>query len=239
VQAVLRPLEDCGPLVPVAPADGSFPLGATITVTGSVAEAAKADAIRGALAPAVGDRPIRVDVGVLNPELCTVLALLPPAPGDVSIALGFGDRAGPNLSGIYAVGDNPVIDVLVPADVTDGYLWVAVADVTGNLYNLLPNINRPEQALAGLGDGTGDVRRVRVAYSLGEQAADPRKLAFAVDPKFGKSVVIALHTDRPLFVELRPTTESVASFAEALDGVLGAGAVKILSIATQFIDSRG
>jgi hypothetical protein len=152
------------------------------------------------------------------------------------VALGFGDRDEPNLSGVYAVGDNPVIDVLVPGGLT-GYLWVAVADVTGNLYNVLPNINRPEHALSAL--GAGGVRRVRVAYGLGEAAAEPGRLAFKVDPTFGKSVVVVLVTDRPLFGELRPTTESVASFAEALEAVLAGGSVKILSIATQFIDSRG
>jgi hypothetical protein len=80
---------------------------------------------------------------------------------------------------------------------------------------------------------------VRVAYGLGEAAAEPGRLAFKVDPTFGKSVVVVLVTDRPLFGELRPTTESVASFAEALEAVLAAGSVKILSITTQFIDSRG
>ena len=84
------------------------------------------------------------------------------------------------------------------------------------------------------------MRRIRVAYSLAEAAADPERLAFTVDDTFGKSVVIVFHTDRPLFDELRPTTESVAGFAEEL----GAGArrrarCEILSIATQFIDSRG
>ena len=179
-------------------------------------------------------------MAVLNPELCTVLALLPPVPpGPMSIALGFGDREEPNLSGIYAVGDNPVIDVLVPATLTEGYLWVAVADVTGNLYNMLPNINRPEEALADLGAVTDGVRRIRVAHSQAEASEDPSRLAFAVDDTFGKSVVIAFQSARPLFSAPRPTTESVRAFAEALDEVLKRDEPGIVSIATQFINSRG
>ena len=239
VGALLAPLADCGPLAPHGPPEGDFPLGATVAVTGNVAERATIDAIRGALEPAIGDRALRADLAVLNPELCAVLRLMTASrSGPISIALGHGDREGPNLSGIYAIGDNPVIDVLVPADLAQGYLWVAIADVTGNLFNILPNIARPESALAALGEPGEGVRRVRVAYSEAEAAEEPGRLAFAIDDTFGKSLVIVFHTDRPLFEELRPTTESVAAFAEALDKVLQAGSVEILSIATQFINSR-
>ena len=74
---------------------------------------------------------------------------------------------------------------------------------------------------------------------MAETAADPSRLSFKVDETFGKSVVIAFYTDRPLFDELRPLQESVASFAKALDAVIAAGNVKILSVTKQFIDSRG
>ncbi len=240
LRALLAPLSDCGPLEPVAPPSGSFPLGAAVTVTGNVADRARIDAIRDALTAAIGDRSLQLTLSPLSPELCTVMALLPPAPpGAISVALGFGDRPDPNLSGTYAVGDNPVIDVLMPADVTDGYLWIAVADVSGNLYNVLPNMAHPDSRVADLGTSDGRIRRIRVAYSLAEQAADPSRLAFTVDDTFGKSVVVVFHTDRPLFEEMRPTTESVAGFAEELQRTLDAGQVKILSISTQFIDSRG
>ncbi|MGH3616091.1 MAG: hypothetical protein ACRDRK_26565 [Pseudonocardia sp.] len=169
-----------------------------------------------------------------------MLGLLPALPpGLASVALGFGQREGPNLSGIYAVGDNPVIDVLLPADEADGSLWVALADVTGDLYNLLPNINRPDSALADAATVADGMRRVRVAFSRAEAAEDPKRLWFTIDDTFGKSVVIVFLTDRPLFAELRPTTESVEGFAEDLAQVLQAGQVDIRSIATQFIDSRG
>jgi len=238
VRALVAPLADCGPLE-LPGAEGAYALGATVAVAGDVAERGTGDALRAALEPAVGDRSLRLDVAVLNPALCTVAALLPAGTGGaVSVALGEGGQGQPNLSGIYRVGENPTIDVLVPADLTDGFLWVAVADVGGNLFNLLPNIGRPESALAGLGEPGGGTRRIRVAYSLAEAAEVPGRPAFTIDETFGKSMVIVFHTDRPLFGELRPMTESAAAFAEALDAVLAGGSVRVLSTATQLIDSR-
>ena len=65
------------------------------------------------------------------------------------------------------------------------------------------------------------------------------EMAFTVDERFGKSAVIAFYSDLPLFDELRPSEESAASFVEELQRTLAAGKVKILSISTQFVDSRG
>jgi hypothetical protein len=240
VRALVAPLQDCGPLEPTDPGDGAYPLGATVTIRGDIADRGRQDAIQAAVAPAIGDRSLRLDLTTLNADLCTVLAHVPAAPGgSISVALGFGDREGPNLAGTYAVGDNPVIDILAPATLTEGYLWVALADVTGNNYNLLPNVNQPEQAIAALGTVEGGVRRIRVAYSAAESAADPRKPSFTVDPTFGRSVLIIFLSDRPLFDEVRPMTESVASFAKGIDDALAAGNVKILSVTKQFIESRG
>jgi hypothetical protein len=140
---------------------------------------------------------------------------------------------------VYRPGDNPVIDILMPAEPGDGYLWVVVADVTGNLYNLLPNLGRPQSAIAALGEVAGDVRRIRIAYSLADHDADPTKPAFTVDENFGRSLVIAFRSDRTLFDVLRPTTETIASFTGDLASVLKTGQVRLLSVATQVIDSRG
>ena len=136
------------------------------------------------------------------------------------------------------MGDNPVIDVLAPGTLDSGYLWVGIADVTGNLFNILPNIGRPDNALAAIGTLDGGVRDIRVAYSSAEAAADPGKLAFTVDDTFGKSLVIAMHTDAPLFAVMRPTTESVESFAQGLREVIAKGDVKVLSVTSRLIDTR-
>jgi eukaryotic-like serine/threonine-protein kinase len=239
VEDWLGPLETCGALSVAAPETGAFALGETVRVAGNVAAAGDGAAITAALGPRIGDRTLALDLGVLNPELCTVKRLLPDVPaGTFSIIFGYGDRDEPNMTGIYAVGDNPVIDILLPESVTEGHVWVAIADVTGNNFNVLPHIGAPEDAIARLGTVANGVRDIRVAYSVAERLGDPSRIAFTVDNTFGKSLVMVLHSDRPLFDTLRPIEESVESFAEDLTAVLESGQVEVLSIATRLIDSR-
>ena len=131
---------------------------------------------------------------------------------------GFGDRPDPNPAARYFVGENPVIDVVIPADVTGGNLWVSIVDVTGSVFHLLPNLNRPENDVVTLRAGqTGEVT-VRVAYSLAEATGTP-KMAFLVDDSImGKSKIVVLYAPQPVFDTLRPMSESVESFAAALAG---------------------
>ncbi|OAP34594.1 serine/threonine protein kinase [Sinorhizobium glycinis] len=239
LKPLLVPLETCGTLALLPPQTGTYPLGTMVSIRGNVASSKDVQAVQQALAPHIGDRELRFDATVLNSQLCVVQELLPDASqGPMTIVLGYGDRAEPNMSGIYSVGDNPVIDVLAPATLDEGYLWVAIADVTGNLFNILPNIKRPDHALADLGTVSEGMRTIRVAYPTAEGAVDPAKLSFAVDSTFGKSLIIVLQTNEPLFPELRPTTESTKSFAEDLRAVIAAGRVSVLSTATRLIDTR-
>ncbi|PDS29221.1 serine/threonine-protein kinase [Rhizobium phaseoli] len=239
LKSTIAPLETCGPLVVQPPEGANFPLGSTVAIRGNVAASGDVEALRQALTPRLGDRDLRFDTTVLNNQLCVVQSLLPDVPqGPMTIVLGYGDKSEPNMSGIYSVGDNPVIDVLAPATITNGYLWVAIADVTGNLFNVLPNIKRPDNALFGLGTVSNGMRTIRVAYSTADGATDPAKLSFAVDNTFGRSLIIAMQTDRPLFSQLRPTTESTKSFAEDLHAVIASGQVSILSMTTRLIDTR-
>ena len=131
-----------------------------------------------------------------------------------------------------------MIDLLAPATLT-GYLWVVIADLSDQVYHLLPNPALPENALANLGTVEGGVRRIRVAYSTAESEANPRLPHIVVDANFGRSVVIVFHTDHPLFDELRGLAESASSFAKGLDEALAAGNVRILSVTKRFIDSGG
>ena len=192
------------------------------------------------MAPALGDRSLRLDLTELNPALCTVLDAIPAAPGgSISVLLSAGGSTEPNLAGAYAPGENPVIDLIAPATLTEGYLWVVIADLSDQVYHLLPNPALPEHALAKLGAVEGGVRRIRVAYSTAEWEANPRLPHIEVDASFGRSVVIVFLTDRPLFDELRGLAESAASFAKGLDAALAAGNVRILSVAKRFIESGG
>ncbi|MEY9164615.1 hypothetical protein ABIE78_002734 [Sinorhizobium fredii] len=239
LKSLLVPLETCGPLLIPPPQAGTYPLGAVVSIRGNVASSKDIQAVQQALAPHLGDRELRVDTTVLNSQLCVVQELLPDArQGPMTIVLGYGDKSEPNMSGIYSVGDNPVIDVLAPATLDEGYLWVAIADVTGNLFNVLPNIKRPDHALSDLGTVSEGMRTIRVAYPTAEGAVDPAKLSFAVDSTFGRSLIIVMQTNQPLFPELRPTTESTKSFAEDLRAVIAAGNVSVLSMTTRLIDTR-
>jgi serine/threonine-protein kinase len=135
------------------------------------------------------------------------------------------------------VGENPVIDLVIPADVTDGFISVSIIDVSGNVYHLLPNMNRPENDVAVLRAGATGPFKLRIAYPLADNK-DPAKIAFLIDPTtLGKSKVIVLHSDKPLFAELRPTTESVGGYAAALKTAADAGTLQIRSLDSRILTS--
>lgn len=227
---VLGAAADCGPLHLQDPPAAGYALGDTITVVGRLANPEARVALFDSLVAVAGDRKVTVDAEVLNPNLCLVEAALPAAAsGGFGVRFGFGDRSEPNPAGRYIVGDNPVIDVIIPAGVEDGYLWISLLDVTGNVFHLLPNIGRSEFDIATLRAGVpGDVP-VRVAYDVAEAQGTP-KLAFLVDDTtLGKSKILVLHADTPIFDDIRPTTESAAGFAKALSDRELSGGLKGLT----------
>ncbi len=235
VREWLAPHASCGPLAVAEPEGGRFPLDATVSVTGQVAEADAAGRIKAAIAPRLGDRTLALRLDAMNPAFCEVAAALPEdAPQAGHFALAQGDGAA-NPTGIYSVGDNPVIDVVFPANL-EGHLWVGIADVGGNAYSLLPSQALPETRLARLGEVVGGMRTIRVAYPDAE--AGPGRLTFEVDDTFGKTLVIALVTDEPLFDPPLPSEQTVESLEKALRDRLAGGAVRILGRTTQEIDSR-
>lgn len=222
VQAVADLNADCGPVtVQDAPAQG---YGATdrIVVAGRLADNASRIRLFDALTAIAGGREVVIDAEVLNPALCLIETQLPTAPsGGFGVTFGFGDSADPNPSGRYFVGENPVIDVTMPAGVTGGYLYVSILDVSGNVFHLLPNDSRSDNAVSSLRAGqSGDVP-VRVAYGLAE-AQGTAKLAFTVDAtSLGKSKILVLHADQPLFPTMRTISEPAQSYADALAGLTG------------------
>ncbi len=217
VKQVLAAHADCGELSVANPLPTGFPADATVIIAGRVAEVASQVALNDALVAAVGPRKLRLEVEVLNPTLCTVDAALPNAPqGGFEMTFGFGDRPDANPTGRYFVGENPVIDVTIPADVTDGYLYVSALDVSGNVFHLLPNLNREDNSIATLRAGRSGAATVRVAYGI-EEAKASGALAFTVDDtSLGKTKLLIIHSKTPIFDALRPTTESAEGFAQAL-----------------------
>lgn len=236
VNALLDRLADCGPLAtPGVTAVGYGPQSA-IRVTGKVAETATRIGLYDALSAIAGERSVIVDVEVLNPTLCLIESNLPKAPiGGIGIDFIVGDRNEPNPSGRFFVGENPIIDILLPADVTDGYLTVSILDVSGNVYHLLPNLNRQENAVAALRDGQDGPVRVRVAYSV-DEAARNNRIGFTVDDSsLGKSKVIVLHSSTPLFDGMRPTSESASGYATALRDHVEDNRASILSLDSRIL----
>lgn len=239
VMTVLAQFADCGPLGLAGQPTEGFGLGERIDVTGKVGAAATRDRIAAALAAIAGDRPVVMGTEVLSPELCVIDAIMPAAqPGGFDIVFGYGDRPDTNPDGAYQVGENPTIDVVIPANAERGFLWVSIMDVTGNVYHLLPNINRPDNSLVQLRNGASGEVPVRVAYSISEALEDNSRLSFLIDETFGKSKIVVIHSAAPLFDQVRPTTESLASYSEALAEVVERGGATIYGLDRRIIESR-
>lgn len=231
----------CGPLTQTKAPGESYELGDTLAVAGSFGSAKQGGALQAALEQIAGDRKVRIDPILLNDVLCSVHDVMPILPpGGLSVWMGYGDTGQANPSGVFRVGDNPVVDVQLPEGVTDGYLWVVlINDTGGNVFNLLPNRAQVDHAVANVGTVAGGIRAVRVIHSLAEFRANPEVIAFTVTPQdVGRAEIIAILSTKPLFAVRRPRDESVASFAEALGQIAGEDPGNIIAIATRLLDSR-
>ncbi|MBY6058499.1 serine/threonine protein kinase [Leisingera daeponensis] len=238
VKSIMDTFADCGPLV----RDGNGHLegyGPTdpILISGRVASTATRLELFDALRALAHERQVVLDVEVLNYSLCVVEQHLPKAPPggtEVEFAVG-GTMVEPNPSGRFFVGENPVIDVVLPNHLTDGYLTVSILDVSGNVFHLLPNISREDNAVSSLRGGAPGEVPVRVAYSL-EESAENGGIAFKVDDStLGKSKVLVLHSAEPLFDGMRPTSESAVGFAEALKASYEADSSRIRSLDSRIL----
>jgi serine/threonine-protein kinase len=240
VLPVLAENADCGPLtLSDAPATG-WGLGAKLIVTGRMAEQGSRVRLAEALSRVIGDRSALLDVEILNGNLCKIEQALPRAGSrGFGVIFGFGDREDPNPAARYFLGENPAIDVLIPAEVTTGYLWVSIVDVTGSVFHLLPNVNRPDNQIATLRAGQDGAVLLRVAFGI-EEAKGTTKMAFIVDNSvLGKSKVVVLHSEDPVFESLRPISESTDSFAAALASQEeGAGMAEFFSIDARILTTE-
>ena len=239
VRGLVGGFEDCGPLH-VAPGSvgGGFGPEDTVTVTGRLAGSEARVRLFDALRGLAETRKISLDLEILNPSLCVVEGALPKAPaGKFDVNFSTGNDNTPNPSGRFFVGENPVIDVTIPASITSGYLTVSILDVSGNVFHLLPNISRQENSITDLREGRTGQISVRVAYTLAESALNGG-LAFRVDDStLGKSRILVLHSSEPLFAGLRPTSESAVGFAEALKENSANDANLILSMDSKILET--
>ena len=227
---LLEKFGDCGPLELRDPPALGYGTDATITVTGRLATTETRVGISDAIKAMAGDREVVLDVEMLNPALCLIDTNLPDAaPAGVEVVYGFADRSDPNPSARYFVGERPVIDVILPAEMVDGFVSVSMLDVSGNVFHLLPNVNRPENDVAALRAGATGPFSLRVVFP--KSSIDGSEIGFEVDASsLGKTKLIIIHSAAPLFAEFRPTTESAGGYAEALRRLADAGTLSVTSL---------
>ena len=236
----LAPFMLCGPLTPDKGPLQVYELGETITVTGAMATVEARDGLQAAVEPGIGDRKLRLDVTILNKDLCAVRKVLPPVgSGDAMIWFGDGRTGEVNLSGIFHAGDNPVVEVRVPAELAGLSLWVLVVDNTNQVFSLLPNERQPEHDIQAIGTVSDGTRRVRVLHGLDDVKAGKGIYSITVDPaNFGKSEIIAILSKTSLFGTRLPETLSVGGLADELADVIAKDPGNIVSIASRVIDAR-
>jgi serine/threonine-protein kinase len=234
LRAILGEFADCGPLALVEPPATGYGPGQAVAVTGSVAAPATREALRETLLAAASPRPVEIEAQVLNEALCKIEPHLPDAPpGGLTFRFSEGEAPGQEAGDTFLVGENPVIDVVLPADVTDGYLSVSFLDVSGNVFHLLPNLNRPDNAVASLREGRDGAVTVRLSYPLNE-AEGTGQLAFRVDDRaLGTSKIVAIRSTAPLFDSMRPTTESGPGYVQALTDGQRNGEARVTSLDTR------
>lgn len=209
---VLQRHTECGELRLRTPPESGYSPGETIWVEGNFATARQRVALNDAVQTAAPAQTISFAGEVLNATLCRIDRAQPNAPsGGVSIRYGFGDKPDSDPEGRYFVGENPVIDVILPASMTSGHLFVSALDVSGKVFHMLPNLLSPESDIAILRQGAARTFTLRVAHPLSD-AQQGDKLAFVVDDTaLGKSKIMAIHGREQVFNGLRPMTESAES----------------------------
>ncbi|WP_425093552.1 protein kinase domain-containing protein [Tropicimonas sp. S265A] len=239
LQADLDQLGTCGALRQDAGPGAVYQLGDRVTVRGYLAQARDAEVLRLTLADIVGDRDLTLDTTVLNEDVCAIRAVLPPMSTDFEISLINGETGVVSEDGVFRTGENPVVDVELPVALEEGYLWVMVVDNTGKVFHVLPNAYDNQQELSLLGAVEGDMRRIRVLWSLEEVGENANRLAVEViEGEYGKSEVIAILSREPLFQLRRPRDENIVSVAEALSSRLALREDLILGMSARTIESR-
>lgn len=210
----VQPFETCGRLQVSGGTGGVLGPNDAIKVQGYVAAPTDRTRIAGYFGQNAPGRALETDTQVVNQGVCNVLSALPnAADGGMSVDYSYGTKDGAVAGDTYLLGENPVIDIVLPAD-QSGYIHVAFADLAEQVFHLLPHQARTGNLLSEAGTVEGDKRRVRVAFPISE--ASIQQLGFKVVEPLGTNIVLAIVTQEPLFDELRPRAESNGAFVDAL-----------------------
>ncbi|MGF7212440.1 serine/threonine protein kinase [Skermanella aerolata] len=108
--------------------------------------------------------------------------------------------------GIYREGDFLILNVRMSSRF-DGYLNVAFLDAEGSVVHLFPTPRRQENHIKAGGT---------VVLGTRADQAKPGERYYPVESPFGRNMVIALATPRPLFTQPRSELEPAGPFLEQL-----------------------
>ncbi|GAA6178425.1 serine/threonine-protein kinase [Sulfitobacter pacificus] len=219
VEYLLAQYADCGPLTQASdPGPVGYGPEDAILISGALAGTATVDALQDAIEDIAEDRFVVIDAEVLNPTLCLVENYLPQAPAsEIEIVFTEGVSGANVPDGRFLVGQNPVIDLMIPESLTTGYISASILDVSGDVFHLLPNTGRPDNSVETLRQGRNGKVPLRVTFDMDNQERNEGELAFTIDASsLGKSKILVLHSYAPLFRQMRPRQESAVGFTEAL-----------------------
>ncbi|MBM1824563.1 serine/threonine protein kinase [Sulfitobacter geojensis] len=219
VEYLLAQYADCGPLKQASyPGPVGYGPEEAILISGTLAGASTVEALQEAIEDIADERFVVIDAEVLNPTLCLVENYLPQAPtSDIEIVFTEGIRGENVPDGRFLVGQNPVIDLMIPESLTTGYISTSILDVSGNVFHLLPNNGRSDNSVETLREGRNGKVPLRVTFDMDNLERNEGELAFTIDASsLGKSKILVLHSYAPLFRQMRPRQESAVGFTEAL-----------------------
>ena len=228
---------DCGPLTQIdRPGTVGYGPDDDILIQGTLASEENRASLQQLLEAEAEGRNVVLDTEVLNPSLCLVENYLPEVPkGGIDVVFRDG-ASGPEMPAAdYVVGQNPVIDVIIPEDMFTGYLSVSIVDVSGDVFHMLPNIGRPDNSVLTLRDFKDGKVPLRIAYGKDEDKPEGALAIEVDDSALGKSKILVIASEAPLFRQMRPTVESAVGFAEALSERAATGEGLIRSLDAEII----
>lgn len=231
VEEILESVADCGPLEQKSPPNGGYEIGSSIVITGQLSSSQARGQLFDALEDVAGDRKILIGANVLDADSCLMDGFLGRfAPGGFEVVFRDGNDNEVVETGEFRPGSNPIIDIVVPENVVDGYLWLSIVDISGDVFHLLPNTNRFENAVSELRTENESPFVVRASFGFREASGDTSKIAFNIDDRLGASKILVFHSTAPMFTQLRPVSESLASFTEALSSDALNSRARVLSL---------
>jgi len=214
LNALIKTYQTCGPLR-ITGGDGvALKPGDRLVVSGIVARESDIDVFDLVLGDAAGGRGIDYNIGVLNEPICAVESMLPPPENNgMQIAYSYGSKSGEVGNKPFVTGENPVIDVLLPQGAT-GFLYAFYVDAEGQVYHLIPHLNRQDHTIPPIGEPVDGKTRVRLSYPAADVTQS--QFGFRVVAPYGTNMVVAVLSETPLFDGLRPRAESVEALMAAL-----------------------